>query len=250
MSRKRWVLVSAPGLPSWPKLWFDPLNHRAKVIARHATWRSHQLALCVAEVFVVIGIATLAVVVWFCIWQYEPAVRIWIILIALFAGVPAVSIVIRHGLRGPLARQVFATRTILMAGPDAIAFQSRLYQKPVVVWRKWQERAVHAKFIVQRDPDASVFLSDSFRQTNKNSPRSHLDEAMMIEVVLTTGSKNDAMSFGNSSTIQRTIPVTEVSGRLARKISMVFTAACILTDKRRESSNHKPIDGVDIDRDR
>lgn len=247
MSRKRWVLVSAPGLPSWPKLWFDPVNRRAKVVARHATWRSYQLAIYFAEVLVWIGIAILAVIVWFYIGEFEPANRIWIILLALFVGMPILSFTIRHGLREPLARQLFATRTILMAGPKAIAFQSRLYSIPIVIWRRWKGRIVRAKFIVQRDHDATVFLSDQFRP-NKGTPRNHLDEAMMIEVVLATGNKNEGASFSSGSTIQRTIPVTEVNGCLARKISMVFAAACLLTEKQQDSSHTKPSSGVDIDR--
>lgn len=146
--------------------------------------------------------------------------------------------------RGFLARQIFASRTTLWTSEKAIAFKSRFYSKPVVVWRRWKGQTVMGKFILDRDQNAMRYATDE--RQNKPGPRSHLDEAMVLEIVISAMNKDVPTAIRGQGPLQRTVPVTEVNSQLATKFTMVFAAATMLTqipnDKRSQTTQ-----GTDID---
>ncbi len=237
--------ISAPGLPPYPKLKFDPVKRRAIVSARHATWRSVEWALRCTEVLVWTSNLGLAWFIWQRVPPYELSARVAVFLLALAVCLPIATFAIRQALPGFLARRMFATKTVLWFTPDGIAFRSRLYEKPVIVWRRWNGRPVRVRFIVQPDDDAASYANGADPRQRK--PLEHLREARMLEIVLTTVNRQRNTDLNNEGTILRSIPITEINGRLAMKFTMVYTAAVMLTGSSLELCSRPPSDGVDID---
>lgn len=236
--------ISAPGLPPWPRLYFDRDKKVAVVSVRHATWRSFEWAGRASYVLTIAAMAVVAYALWIRLPVENPVLRgagVFLIAAIVF---PIAKPLIETASRGFLARQIFASRTILWASEKAIAFKSRFYSKPVVVWRHWKGQTVTGKFILNRDQNATRYATDE--RQNKQGPRSHLDEAMVLEIVISAMNKDAPMTSRGQGPLQRTVPVTELNSQLATKFTMVFAAATMLTqktdDKRRQRSN-----GTDID---
>ena len=57
MSRRSLKRITAPGLPPWPRLYFDQDKKVAVVSARHATWRSFEWARRAAYVLLAAAMA-------------------------------------------------------------------------------------------------------------------------------------------------------------------------------------------------
>lgn len=188
--------------------------------------------------------AAVAYQLWLRLPVQNPALRgagAFLIVVIVF---PMARPLIETASRGFLARQIFASRTTLWASEKAIAFKSRFYAKPVVVWRRWKGQTVMGKFILNRDQNAMRYATDE--RQNKPGPRSHLDEAMVLEIVISAMNKDVPMATRGQGPLQRTVPVTEVNSQLATKFTMVFAAATMLTqipnDKRSQTTQ-----GTDID---
>ncbi len=243
MRPRKMVLVTAPGLPPWPRLYLDQQRRLAYVVAKHPTWRSYEWALRATTFLKWVVFVPTGYCLWLQLFQLDTSVRI----VALFLGCcflfPIVSLTIRYSTHGFLARQLFATRTKFWASPHAIAFQSRFYRKPVVVWRRWKDQRVKSKFILNRDADAASCSMD--RQGTQNHPRGHLNEAMVLEIVVTAVDTRTTVA-SRDQLLQRTIPITEVDGQLARKFTMVFAAAVMLTSNDSQVSA-LTTSGTDID---
>ncbi len=243
MRRREMVLITAPGLPPWPKLYLDRRRRIAHVVAKHPTWRSYEWALRATALLKWIVFAPTGYCLWLQLVRFDPTLRF----VALFLGCcflfPIINLTVRYSTHGFFARQIFAARTEFWASSQAIAFRSRFYRKPVVVWRKWKDQRVKSKFILNRDADAASCSMD--RQGNQNRPRSHLDEAMILELVVAAVDTRNTVA-SRDQLLQRTLPVTEVNSRLARKFTMVFAAAVMLTA---DSSNVSATEvaGTDID---
>lgn len=235
----------SPGLPPWPRLWFDPERKRAMVTVRHPTWRSYEWAFWWSEVLVWIFNFALACVIWNSIPVEENAYRVMITLIAACICFPIASFATRLTFRDALARQIFATKTVLWVTPTAIIFKSRLFTRPVVIWRQWNDKPIKTGFIIQPDLDAANYLSD--QQQQRKLPRGSINEAMLIEAVITTPGRHAISVSGGNETLQRSIPITEVCGRFAQRFSTVFTAALLLAIEDEEAPSENNSAGTDID---
>jgi len=240
------IRVTAPGLPTFPKLWFDPKQRRAKVSMRHPTWHSYEWAIRATELITWI---TCGVLTWL-IWPLIPPFEDWVVRVIAFLFVAAfvcgiAAAVLRVSLREFLARQLFATRTVLWFTPEAIVIRSRLYARPVVVWRRWNAHPVSVRFILQEDRNAQVY-ANSF-QRRRRSPADHLKEAVMLEVVVLTANRQSKVDFMGQSAVFRSIPISEVSSRWAARFTMVYTAAAALTSPVQTTQSSQPAAGVDID---
>ena len=244
MSRRSLKRISAPGLPPWPRLYFDQDKKIAVVSARHATWRSFEWARRASYVLLAAATAVVAYLLWIRLPIQDPAIRgAGAFLITAFVF-PIAKPLVENASRGFLARQIFASRTILWASEKAIAFKSRFYSKPVVVWRYWKGQTVTGKFILNRDLNATRYATDE--RQNKPGPRSHLDEAMVLEIVISAMDKDVPMTSRGQGPLQRTVPVTELNSQLATKFTMVFAAATMLTQKTDEKQKQSG-SGTDID---
>ena len=244
MSRRSLKRISAPGLPPWPRLYFDQDKKIAVVSARHATWRSFEWARRASYVLLAAATAVVAYLLWIRLPIQDPAIRgAGAFLITAFVF-PIAKPLVENASRGFLARQIFASRTVLWASEKAIAFKSRFYSKPVVVWRYWKGQTVTGKFILNRDQNATRYATDE--RQNKPGPRSHLDEAMVLEIVISAMDKDAPMTSRGQGPLQRTVPVTELNSQLATKFTMVFAAATMLTQKTDEKQKQSG-SGTDID---
>lgn len=243
MRHRDMVLVTAPGLPPWPRLYFDQRNRRAIVIAKHPTWRSYQWAFRTAAFFKWMVFFSVMYWGWLYLSPIEPLFRIMALFLVLCFLLPILDTAIRFSGCGFLARQIFATKTVIWASPNAIAFRSWFYRKPVVVWRQWKGQQVRTRFILNRDQDATSQLT--MNSAKSLLPRHHLDEAMVLEIVVAAVDPRTSI-VSRDQMLQRSIPVTEVNMRLARKFTMVFSAATMLTSiGPNESQQINP--GIDID---
>ncbi|MEM9409498.1 MAG: hypothetical protein AAGA30_00125 [Planctomycetota bacterium] len=229
----------APGLPSWPKLYVDRQSRRAFVFAKHPTWRSYRYASRFAKL--------LAFLVWllatYCMWvflhEFETESRL---LISIFSSVllfPIAQFLVIHGTVGFMARQIFATRTRVWITPNSFAYRSRMVRKPIVIWRQWKGQDVRLSFILNRDDGAAFAAAES--KPGNQSP--HVQQAMILEIVISSTNRQDRMA-SSEHLLRRTIPLTEVSSRNARKLSTVFAAAVAVTAKKANSGSQR---GVDID---
>lgn len=243
MLHRDMVQVTAPGLPPWPRLYFDRRKRRAMVVAKHPIWRSYEWALWTAAFFKWMVFFSVAYWGWLYLSQLEPVLRFLALFLVLGFLLPVLDAAIRYSGSGFLARQIFATKTVFWASPNVIAFRSRFYHKPVVIWRQWKGQRVRARFILNRDQDAASRMT--MNSTKQLLPRHHLDEAMVLEIVVATVDPKTSIA-SRDQMLQRSIPVTEVNMRLARKFTMVFSAATMLTSIGPNETQHTT-PGTDID---
>ena len=242
MLNRNFKLLTAPGLPSWPKLYVDYEARRACVVARHPTWRSYQCAMRLAAMLSLIGFFITAYWVWCFFGETDMVSRVVFTLLVCLILFPIVKFVTVNGSVGFLARQAFATKTVVWVSAHAFAFQSRMFIKPVVVWRSWKGQTVRLSFILNRDNDAANVAFNL--KPNQRGLQPKLNEAMILEIVV-SASNTENRTASSEQLLRRTIPVTEVNSRNARMFTTVFAAAVAVTSKRAEDANKRG--GVDVD---
>lgn len=239
----RWRRVNAPGLPTFPRLEHDPERGWARVTARHPTWVSCErarLAAAIASWGVALCLAGLAA----CRWAPDGgAPRLLIFVGVVVFARPVCRALGKETLAPFFARRLFATRTALWFSADAIGVESRLYPRPFVLWRRWEGAPVGVRFVVEPSPSAAAYSRTL--SWNAQRGRGHLDDAMRLAVVLTTlGPGGGAPAGGDAS--MRCVPLTDVSGLLAPRFTMVYTAALRLTEADEDTQPSRR-EGVDID---
>ena len=239
------IQVNSPGLPPWPKLWFDKMQRKAVVVVRHPTWRSYECAYLATEFVVWMVNGGIAFTAWTVFATPELALRVFFVLMAFIICFPMAALATRSALRDPFARQVFATKTTFWVTENSVIFKSRLYSSPVVVWRQWKDKPIGIKFIVQPDADANRYITD--HQQQRKWPRTPINEAAVIELVVSTPTGYDGALPTANGNLQRSIPISEASGRFAQKFSTVFAAALLLVPLEEQKRKPTKSNGVDID---
>ena len=239
------IQVTSPGLPPWPKLRFDKNQRKAVVIVRHPTWRSYECSYLVTEVIVWIINAIIVYSAWTIFSTPNVILRIFFVLMAAIICFPIAGLATRTTFRDPLARQLFPTKTIFWVTEASIIFKSRIYASPVVVWRKWKDKPIGTKFIVQQDAEATKYITD--QQNQRKWPRTPINEAAVIELVVSTPTGYDGALPTANGNLQRSIPISEASGRFAQKFSTVFAAALLLVPLEEQKRKPTKSNGVDID---
>jgi len=195
-----------------------------------------------AAFLVSFGYVVFAVFAWRFLDPMQPAYRVGVLLFGCAFAFPMIKFVTVHGFVGFLARQVFATRTSVWVSPRVFAFRSRIFVNPVAIWRLWKGQLVRLSFILNQDDDAALVASE-LRQ-NQQALQSHLKEAMVLEVVVSARNTADPLT-SSEQLLRRTVPVTEISVRNARRFSTVLAAAVAITAKL--DLDPKPVGGTDID---
>ena len=219
------------------------------VSARHPTWQGHEWAIRCTEVLVWIVTLILAWLIWPWIPPLELVIRIVMFIGAVCAAGSVAAFFLRRSITSFLARTLFATKTVFWFSPEAIAFQSRKYARPVIMWRKWNSSQVRIRFLVVPDHDAKNLLDDvrdaRKRATRLRFPTVHLEEAEMLGVIVTTA---DFRSHQESKEmIIRRLPITEINSRLSVNFTMVYAAAVNLTAPQQDDPKNRAKQGVDID---
>lgn len=238
--------VAAPGLPPWPKLYYSPRTRRATVDARHPTWRSQERARQAAFALTLLVIA--GILWWF--WGRLPELDLPSKLLvsgAFFAVLgPFVAVLLSATLPGFLARRVFCTRTTFWFTPEAVAFRSHFYRRPVVVWRHWKEKPVAIRLIALPSSSARDFRSSlSFEKQMK---RGYLEHAQTIQMVLGMDHQRGEYGGEGHNASLRALNVTDIGPERAEKLTTVLSAALALTAKRRGAKVGRAAKGVDIDK--
>lgn len=237
--------VTAPGLPSSPKIFFDEKAQQAKISLRHSTWHGIEHALQATELLVWIARIGLAAYLWNRFGYVDLLGRLILVFLIVVVAIPLPAMLLRIALRGFIARQVFPARTTLWVTPEAIAFQSRLYSRPVVVWRQWNDQPVGIRFILDRDYSAERYSSGL--DYKRKLPKEHLNESAMLYAVVTTTDLTRATSGGQQDASMRTLPITEIGSDAATRATMAFAHALTITASRPTEDAPKPTHGIDID---
>lgn len=239
----------APELPPFPKLLVDREKCRAIVSARHAVWQSHERAGVLTSVVLLIGALSFAYIVA----RLVPPTELhafWVVYVIAAVLLCTVSFaVLRSLLSEFFARQVFPTKTTFWFTADAIAFSSRLYSKPVVIWRKPGSRPVSLRFLLDQDQNAEACARAHAAKHSSGKravPGSHLHEAQLLYLSIAEGDLSAAPGTLPRA-IMRRIPVTEVSSRQGTKFTMVCNAAIALTFADEKRTGVSVAAAADID---
>jgi hypothetical protein len=242
------VRVTAPGLPTWPRLYFDPKTKRARISAKLVTWRSHLWAGRMEGLLLLIvySIPAYFVYQWVVNGDGDFSRRL---------GYGIVGSAIAFSLSRPLlgsifrpffAKIIFCQRVKVWFTPTAFAFSSRFYNKPVVVWRSWKGNPVQGRFDLADDEEAEMVKESlSFEQKVRAK---HLSMAKVLRVIITTINPSRLLGAEHQANLVRSIPLTEIDGNDAQKFTMVLAAASSLTSLKASDASKSSIDvGIDID---
>lgn len=236
--------VTAPGLPASPALYFDSEKRQAKVSVRHATWHSREWALRVTNWLVLLIVGLLVRFLWQ-LFEYAPPAKILTLLLVAIIAFPIATYAIRFSLIGFLERQIFPTRTTFWFTSNAIAFKSRLYSNPVVLWRNWKSQPVKISFTLVRDGQASEY-ADRIPYTKKRS-RDHFSRSEILTVIIKATGQGVSFDQYGQPDAQRAIPVTEVSNRVGHNFTLVYANAATLTAIESSVVEAPRTSGTDID---
>ncbi len=236
--------IVSPGLPPWPTLMYDPQHRYAVVAAKHPTWRSYQNAnqvvgwICrIVSLFVIVGTINYILM--------TPSTLIVkaIIVVGGFLLIPIATSLIRATIPHFLARRVFPTKTEITFSSRRIVIRSRLYDRPIVIWRRWNRMQVKCKFNLRQDVDAQEKTGEVQQQ---GLSAAHLTNAMILEIVFHVLNRRNVISMETQGNIMRAIPMTEIDHRLASRFTMVLSAAMSLSSNKNQANQIRR-NGVDID---
>lgn len=237
--------VTAPGLPSSPRIWFDAQQKRARVSLRHPTWQGTEHALQLTEGLIWLGRIGLWCYAWGHFSPHDALGRLIYTFLIVVLAMPAPAMLMRITLPGFFARRLFGARTRLWLTPEAIAIESRLYSRPVIVWRRWDDNEVGMRFIY--NVDRTAMRQRSKLGYKRSLPTEHFDHSVMLYVVLTTVSADQAIQSHGHDASMRTIPITEMDSGVANRVTMAYAHALTLTKADPKSKTPQPKTGIDID---
>lgn len=231
MTKGSYSLVTSPGLPPWPKLYIDSNNRKAMCSIRIPTWKSHFLARSLCVYLVWVFVALIITLLWLQLEQFSWVDKLIILIPAGYFLVPVSRYLTFEALPEFLARRLFARRTRFWFTEEAIAFQSQLYSKPVVVWREWRGLPVRSQFIVEQDRDAADFLQKNSHLVE--TPIRQISESALIELVITIARRDAGLGAAGQEKLLRKLPVVEVNSEQATQLSIVCAAAINLTTTKK-----------------
>lgn len=235
------IRVAAPGLPPSPSLWFDPDKRQAIVSARFANWRSYGWEAAVTKFLM--GTIVIGVGIFLC--KTVPRESAHFAIVGFFFTVIATSIFFCLFGGGVLARQIFPARLKVWFSEQGIAIQSGLYYRPIVVWRNWNEQPVMTQFIVQQDDEARQYLGHL--DARQRQSRHDLEDAVRIDMVLSTLCRMPGDRIGQQEMIRRPLPIAQLRRSDAVRIATVLTAAATLTNPKHHPNSKTGAGGVDLD---
>ena len=238
------IQITAPGLPAWPKLLFDPHKRTALIVARYANWRSHQWAQRATTLLIWLVNAALACLIW--IWLPfssfpERLIVLFFLGLLLF---PIAQITLQGSLKTFLARRLFAHKCVFRFNQQSILIRSPLYERPILIWRIWNNAPLQIRFHLQDDLEANRRADELAGQHQKID--TSLKQSHLLELLVSTNTNEHALATLVNHAIQRTLPIAEISTADATKLVVVCAAATLLTFPR-ETVPNQPSKGVDID---
>lgn len=239
------VRYTAPGLPNWPVLWFDPNRKRAFVKVRVATWRSWVRAHRATRVVRWLLNFSLGWQVWEQLAFIESLFGrgFWVLMIVgMFTA--AAKPWMHAALDGFFARNPLAVTTTFWFNPQAVAFKSRMYTNGVVIWRAWRDRLVHLAFSVDKDPHADN--QQEPRDTTQQEQKRRRLTACYLRLTIELREHDHMPVLSTLPHSMREIPVLELDQDHVSAVAMVLMTASALTEVVPDQCIRTP-HGIDID---
>lgn len=220
-------VISAPGLPTWPRLLLDKQRQRAVVTIRLATWRSCLHAHAMSKWA---GWCINLTVAWLS-WQRlgfieNPIGRGMLTLVGVCVVAAVTKPLMPAAFDHFLARRLFSRRSTVWFTPEAIAFRSRMYENGVVVPRNWQGHPVQVRFDTGPDPEAVTALSHQYGQQRRGPG---LQTARILRLVITAFDPQRNIARSTQGQLARAIPMLPLDLQDAQRLTVVLSAAAELT---------------------
>jgi hypothetical protein len=130
-----------------------------------------------------------------------------------------------------LSQTLFVSRVSVWLTPTAIAFRSCIYAEPVVVWRRWKGLPIVLRFEPTTDDEARDWHQE-IRELPRAKVARHLEEAMVLNLILGTSTNRWQVGTGEEGGFQRSIPLLEIDKRRCTNFVVVLKAAVALTAAR------------------
>jgi len=237
------IRVTAPGLPSWPRLYFHPENQQAVVPLRLTTWRSWERAYLTAQL-IAWTINLLATVrVWNSLAFVENPIGRGMVMFVAFGMVATVTKpLVPAALGGFLARQLFAFKSTVWFTPHVIAFKSPLYEGGVQLDRQWNGHPVLFRFDMSIDADAQSKLT---LKEPSNYLHRYYQSAQLLRLVITAADAERWTVTAHNAQM-RSLPMLEIDGKDVSAVATVLSGAVALTTGQ-GSQVAQNIPGHDID---
>ncbi len=244
--RGSFTIVTAPGLPTWPRLLFDAEKKRAVVAVRLPTWRSWA---CARTFSTVLAWSVNLLVGWW-LWHRlvsigDPIGRGSLTFFGFALAATITKPLFPAAIDGFLARQVFPSRSTVWFTPERMAFRSRVYDRGIVLWRQWNDRPVQLRFDVTPDPEAALERSvaaDGQRMANR-----HLQTASLLRVIVTSFNPHRTVSEQQAVTLVRAVPMLAIDLGDAARVTVVLSAAAAMTVRTTPGKEPTFAEGYDID---
>ncbi len=244
MSKSKFLCVTAPGLPTYPRLWFDPERKRAYVIARLATWRSYERAI---RTTMLLRWTLNGLLVW-TLWarlpfRDAPIAQGFFTFVGFGFFAMLTKAVLHPTLDGFWARQLYSIRTTFWFTPDAIAFHSPLYENGILLWRTWRDQPVQGRFDLSPDLEAASLKMSA---NSKVAPNPNLQTAHVLRLLIASHDTQQTTQKISHPQLIRAIPVAEIDLRDAQQLTIVLTAASAITAPQPDLSRAQSF-GLDLD---
>ncbi|MEO1528033.1 MAG: hypothetical protein AAFX06_21595 [Planctomycetota bacterium] len=241
------IAVTSAGLPDWPTLWFDARRKRAFIEARSPTWRGYEWGMKWAKAGYIAGLLPAAWIAFRLTPSFDLRFLELIWGTLLWAAVVKFwYLLLKRTLPGVLARQFFARTVKLWFTTGAIAFQSRLYQRPVLLSRTWDGDAIKMSFAIEKDSAAECAEASKKLEPGQGAETFHLKQARRLKMNISGVSQRHRVE-GPASLIRRSIPVCEMPEPALEKLVVVIHAAQLLTEETFDLTDLNQIEGIDID---
>ncbi|MEZ6137027.1 MAG: hypothetical protein R3C53_19200 [Pirellulaceae bacterium] len=241
------VQVTAPGLPTRPKLWFDPVRKQAMIRMRLTNWRNVEWgAKFDAILRLLLTIMTLGGTWLYGQVHWHPGKTL---LACLFGGL------VFHLLAGRLCSGViircfseglFPSRVSVWLTEEAMAVKSCLYSKPIVLWRTWKGFPVPLE-IAQDVDDEATELRVAFEAARKPRSLEHLKSAVVAQVIYGAQLSRFDSEQGVGSMFRRALPLFPLDRKELVPVILVLKAAIALTAKQAREAGAVHRMGRDID---
>ncbi len=238
--------VVEPGLPNWPPLFVDSGTGDCFVSARISDWCAIERANAVANLLLSVMYLLIAWFIWRTVPPYSDELYRYLVMAGWFLPFALILFpIVRIRLPVLLSRTIFARRLNLIFTPDLVGLQCHFYRRSLKLRRMIANKTVTVQFLLTEDNDAAAVLQTPFKPNEKPTPRMHLHDARMVEMVIRSNHQPMAGQPIHLAGRFRSIPIARVGKKRGEWLVVVLNAAFDMTAQRRPSNSTR---GQDLDR--
>lgn len=247
MSEKSsFIRLAAPGLPTWPRLYFERQQQRAIVTFRLATWRSWERAFLLTKLSSWIVNLIAAVYLWHWLGLIPfPIARIFLTFLGYAMTAAITKPLFPAAFAGFFARRIFAIRCTFWFSPQAIACRSPLYENNLLLQRHWHNFPVQFRFDIT--PDTETQQKATLSAETPHQLRRQYHSAQLLRLIITTHNPHQTISATNNP-LMRSIPLLEINTKDAAQVATVLTTATALTTCITKQSTTPQAQDIDLSR--